>query len=249
MDKEYCVYLHTFPNGKKYVGITKTKPEYRWNNGKGYHYQPVYNAILKYGWGNVTHEILCNGLTKEEAETKEKEYIKLYKSNEKLYGYNIAEGGNVPSGIAYTEERRKKVAESNHRRGMKEATKEKLRQANLGKRHSQEAKNKMSASRMGEKNAFYGKHHTAETKAKSARAISMAYMARRPFDIGKYNLQQELIAIYTTIGEAEKQGFQRKKYSKELNFETYVESHGYLWKKIIVSKGAECNEETANLIY
>lgn len=32
----YCVYKHTSPSGKVYVGITKLKPKYRWNNGKGY---------------------------------------------------------------------------------------------------------------------------------------------------------------------------------------------------------------------
>ena len=33
MNNTYSVYLHIFPNGKVYVGITKFKPEYRWNNG------------------------------------------------------------------------------------------------------------------------------------------------------------------------------------------------------------------------
>lgn len=32
----YCVYKHTSPSGKVYVGITELKPKYRWNNGKGY---------------------------------------------------------------------------------------------------------------------------------------------------------------------------------------------------------------------
>ena len=30
----YTVYKHISPSGKIYVGITKQKPEYRWNNGK-----------------------------------------------------------------------------------------------------------------------------------------------------------------------------------------------------------------------
>lgn len=32
----YTVYKHTSPSGKVYIGITKRKPEYRWNKGKGY---------------------------------------------------------------------------------------------------------------------------------------------------------------------------------------------------------------------
>lgn len=32
----YTVYKHTTPSGKVYVGITKQKPEQRWDNGNGY---------------------------------------------------------------------------------------------------------------------------------------------------------------------------------------------------------------------
>lgn len=52
------------------------------------------NAISKYGWKNVKHEILYEGLTKEEAENKEIELIAKYKSNDFEHGYNIAKGGN-----------------------------------------------------------------------------------------------------------------------------------------------------------
>ena len=38
-EKNYVVYCHIFPNKKRYVGITSQKPEYRWNNGKGYRTQ------------------------------------------------------------------------------------------------------------------------------------------------------------------------------------------------------------------
>ena len=30
----YTVYEHIAPNGKKYIGITRRKPEYRWNHGR-----------------------------------------------------------------------------------------------------------------------------------------------------------------------------------------------------------------------
>lgn len=44
----YTVYMHTFPNKKRYIGITKQELSRRWRGGKGYIGQPVYNAILKY---------------------------------------------------------------------------------------------------------------------------------------------------------------------------------------------------------
>ena len=101
----YCVYKHTFPNGKVYIGITCRKPEHRWNNGKGYlekkndeYIQPsIARAINKYGWENVEHEILYNGLNKEEAETLEVKLIDEYKSNQPNFGYNLAIGGGVPN--------------------------------------------------------------------------------------------------------------------------------------------------------
>lgn len=58
----YCVYKHTSPSGKVYAGITKLKPKYRWNNGKGYtrtDEQILFKrAIIKYGWDNFTHTII-----------------------------------------------------------------------------------------------------------------------------------------------------------------------------------------------
>lgn len=92
----YCVYKHIFPNNKVYIGITCKKPIYRWNNGNGYKKTSsyMYNAIKKYGWENIKHEILFEGLTKQDAENKEIELIKLYKSNDCKFGYNLMSGGH-----------------------------------------------------------------------------------------------------------------------------------------------------------
>lgn len=98
-EKKYIVYKHTCPNKKVYIGVTCRNPSYRWNNGKGYIGQMFYNAILKYGWDNIKHEILFDSLTKEEAEAKEVELIAAYKSNQREHGYNISSGGeNIHNG-------------------------------------------------------------------------------------------------------------------------------------------------------
>lgn len=88
----YCVYKHTAPNDKVYIGITKYDPEYRWlNNGRGYSHQTTFfNAIIKYGWINFKHEIIYKNLSKEEALNKEEELIQFYKSYDRRYGYNIS---------------------------------------------------------------------------------------------------------------------------------------------------------------
>ena len=93
-ENKYCVYKHTAPNGKVYIGITCQNPLRRWNNGKGYAENSYFsNAIVKYGWDNIKHEILFDNLTKEEACQKEIDLIAEHKSNIADYGYNISSGG------------------------------------------------------------------------------------------------------------------------------------------------------------
>lgn len=98
--KKFIVYEHLFPNGKRYFGITSKKPNARWEGGTGYdkQHQPVmYNAIQKYGWDNIQHIILFEGLSFEEACSKEKELIAEYRTNccryGDDYGYNMTDGG------------------------------------------------------------------------------------------------------------------------------------------------------------
>jgi hypothetical protein len=88
-----CVYKHTSPSNKVYIGMTTVQPEERWNNGWGYKKQPFFNAILKYGWENFQHEILKDSLTLQEALDLERYYIALYNSTDRTKGYNIEIGG------------------------------------------------------------------------------------------------------------------------------------------------------------
>ena len=93
---DYTVYIHTNKvNGKVYIGQTcQSNLNVRWNNGYGYKQCPrFYSAIQKYGWNGFTHGILETGLTKEEADDKERFYIALYRSNDWRFGYNVQYGG------------------------------------------------------------------------------------------------------------------------------------------------------------
>ena len=92
----YTVYKHESPSGKVYIGVTSQKPEVRWHSGHGYADNEYFTrAIKKYGWGNIKHEIIYTGLSKEEAELKEIELINLYRSNDREFGYNIENGGSL----------------------------------------------------------------------------------------------------------------------------------------------------------
>ena len=94
--RRYLIYKHIVPNGKVYIGITRQDVEKRWQNGNGYITQKKFwNAIQKYGWENITHEILETGLTEKEACEKEILYIKEYDSINSKFGYNTSEGGKT----------------------------------------------------------------------------------------------------------------------------------------------------------
>lgn len=93
---EYSVYIHTNKiNGKKYIGITKQKPERRWQNGHGYENTYFGNAIKKYGWDNFTHEVILSQLPKDIACNIECALIAQFKTTNRVYGYNISEGGET----------------------------------------------------------------------------------------------------------------------------------------------------------
>ena len=94
-DRKYVVYKHTSPDNKVYIGITsQVPPEKRWANGHGYTTNKYFsNEIMRYKWDSFTHEILFDNLTRPEAQQKEFELIKHYKSTDKNFGYNISASG------------------------------------------------------------------------------------------------------------------------------------------------------------
>lgn len=155
MEDNYCVYKHTSPSNKVYIGITSMNPKQRWANGKGYRTQVFYRAIEKYGWENFDHSILCKGLTKNEAEQKEVELIAYYKSNQKEYGYNVDNGGSsVGSHSAATKQKfsRNMIGDTRNRGRIhtKEARKN-MSEAHIGKKLTEEAKRKLSEFNKGKK--------------------------------------------------------------------------------------------------
>lgn len=111
-NEKYLVYKHTTPNGKVYIGQTKVGANGRWKNGKGYTTNKVgffYKAIEKYGWENIEHVILADGLSKEEADEIEKELIARYNATDRRYGYNCTSGGS--SGYKYTKAAKGKISD------------------------------------------------------------------------------------------------------------------------------------------
>ena len=88
------VYIHTTPDGKKYVGATHINPNRRFANGSGYRYQFFYQAVLKFGWENISHQ-LYEVDTEEELHYLEKYLISYYDTTNPEKGYNIAKGDST----------------------------------------------------------------------------------------------------------------------------------------------------------
>lgn len=146
---DHCIYLFTFPNGKHYVGRAKNYHS-RLISHKSKATKKVklilYYAINKYGWENVTKEIIDTANTLEEAVAKEYEYIVKYNSIRN--GYNMTENTRV-GGSCWV--------------GRKDS-KEFL-----------EFKEYMKIVNSGKNNGMYGKQHSEDTIKKQKKAAQGRY--------------------------------------------------------------------------
>ena len=157
MVNKWTVYRHTSPSGKVYIGITSQNVERRWNSGKGYTLcKAFYNAILKYGWDNIKHEVLFTNLSEERAKKLEIELIMHYKKLR--ISYNITDGGDGMPGYRHSEEVLVKLRKSlkgrkspNKGKCMKESTKIKLSIINKGKTLPSSVRDKIRKANSGVK--------------------------------------------------------------------------------------------------
>lgn len=195
----WLVYQHRTPSGKFYVGITSSRnPNERWRNGEGYapsrvgYSAPFYNAIKKYGWENIEHDILYTNLTLDEASKKEKELIKnLREKYGKKSVYNITEGG-----YHFT---------------MSEETKKKIGEANRGKTASTDTRKMMSKNRQGKKAHGWGHYPSEENKkivSKKLKGIKRSLESKQKMAQQKnkkvymYNTSGDLIQEYESAKKA-----------------------------------------------
>ena len=237
-NRKYCVYRHTFPNGKVYIGYTGQNPTDRWCGGIGYkHQQLVYRAILKYGWDNIRHEVIAYGLTHEQAVAMEIELIKAYDSMNPERGYNTTAGGDgrldcrgekhPMYGRHHTEESRRKMSES--KRGhpsplkgkhLSDEHREKLRQANLGKKHqrSPEWREKVAESNRGLKRSDETKRRIALSKSKP---------------VGQFTIDGELVRKWPSAAEAHRQTGIDNTHISLVCRNVRATAGGYVWKFII----------------
>ena len=115
----------------------------------------IHNALRAYGEGSFAVELL-EDVPEDALNTREQYYIDLYKSNDKLHGYNLTAGGNqwkkTPEQCAAISARMKGnkhsvgcVRTEEHKRRIAEATKARV-PAMLGRKFSEEHREHMSES-------------------------------------------------------------------------------------------------------
>lgn len=235
----WTVYKHTAPNGKVYIGITGGKVKNRWQNGHGYKKQIFYRAIKKYGWENINHEILFEGLTKKQAGEMEQHLIEKYDCIIPK-GYNKSKGGEYGAlGVHPSDETRKKLSEAHKGYQPSLETRRKLSESNKGRHVSAETRRKIGESfkRTYHNNPELRKKLSEVRKGihpspESCRKNSEAHKGANNWNYGKHqsaetrqkiseSLKGRHLSIETRqkISEAEK-GVNNYNYGKHLSAET-----------------------------
>lgn len=163
-------------NGKIYIGQLTliNKKDYL---GSGVHLK---NAVEKYGKENFTREVICECLTQEELNEKEKYWIAHFNATNPDIGYNICDGGRGASGFKHSEETRSIIGESNRKRPpITEETRQKMiASSRKGQKLSRAHKAKIAKAHIGLK-------ATPEQREKQSKA------KQKP--IIEYDLQMNII--------------------------------------------------------
>lgn len=206
--KKWILYRHTSPSGKVYIGITsKSNPNWRWQNGKGYvTCIYFYNAILKYGWNNIRHEILFRDLNESTAKRLEIELIRHYK--DLGISYNITDGGEGRKS-PLSEEHKRKLSDSHKGKNLSKEWKNKIGKAHKGKVVPQKTKDKMSAIMKSkhiklseERKRLISKANKGKVISDKHRKIVSKFFSKPVLQVNKYT--GEIIREYNSMTEASK---------------------------------------------
>lgn len=180
------MYVHTNKiNGKRYVGITsKPKAEQRWREGRGYKENThFYAAIQKYGWDAFEHDVLFDGLTADEAKSKEIDLIREWNTIDNRFGYNMTSGGDGTPGLHPSEETLKKLSIARRKENLSEDTLRRRSEGLRGRIFSAEHKRKIGdgnskAIKMFTKDGSFVKLFRAARDAEEELGISHSHISQ-----------------------------------------------------------------------
>ena len=225
------IYKLTSPSNKCYIGQTINLVERKrtlYSPNKYYSGHRLDNAIKKYGIENFQYEIIIQIVEsskeklREKLDELEKFYIEKYDSYNN--GYNMTLGGSGSNGCFQTEESKRKISEK--AKGRKGSM--------LGRHLTEEQRNKISnfaKTRTGEKNSFYGKTHSEETKLKIGKANSIPIL--------QLDLNENIITEFPSAKDAARSLGKPRADSEIIKVckgyispsgKRYITALGYKWK-------------------
>lgn len=134
---------------KVYIGQAvnlKQRIQTHLNSVKKTHNYPLYHSMRKHGVENFDVEILIQekNLTKQELDDLEIDFIRLYNSIDRLFGYNLTKGGEGTVGFKFTKESKDKMSKTKKGKPCSQEHKQKISKTSKGRIFSQEHKKKLS---------------------------------------------------------------------------------------------------------
>ena len=174
---QFLVYtLHADdPTEPRYVGVTTRGLARRFRDhlkatrlGNKY---PVYEWIRSVGIDRVQMQLLETCETADEMYASEVFWIATFRSSLDLT--NVSKGGKGASGFHHSKESKLKISKAHQGKILTEETKAKMSAARIAAKDewykptlSAEHRDRIGKSIIGERNGFYGKKHSEETKRK-----------------------------------------------------------------------------------
>ena len=243
----YVIYLITnLINNKKYVGQTQQgREERRWQEHFIYTVDDnkiLHNAIRKYGPENFEFKVIETDIPEELIDEREKYYIKYYNTfylNKQ--GYNMTKGGQGIHGYVHTDETKYRIKESNLTAWQRIKKEEPERYAQLclnrslaikGKPKSAEhraALSKVASQRTGEKNPFFGKHFSEESKEKQRENWRNKCEPIKAFSVQTGQLYKK---YYTAMDAVRDLNLQKRANSRIITIckEQKGVGYGFIWR-------------------
>lgn len=182
-------------NGKVYIGqSTNLKDRIKQHKSmiKNFNENNNYlrKATKKYGYKNFKIEIIkfCD---EKELDYYEIYYIDLYKSSDRNFGYNIELGGNINKHLSKEQIYKMKKNKKGKLKGKDNPF--------FGKKHTEKTKKIISEKQKGNKYCL-GRILSDETKSK----IGLANRYNRTKKINQYDLNNNFIKSYFSVGEAKR---------------------------------------------
>ncbi|MBR1645271.1 MAG: GIY-YIG nuclease family protein [Selenomonadaceae bacterium] len=176
-------------NGKIYIGQTTQTLNRRIGQHKRAN-SVIGQAIRKHGWKNFTVEVLEECDTLEQLNEREKFWIAHFDCKAPK-GYNLTDGGDGASSL----ESREKMSESHTGKKLSAEHRKKIGATFKGVQKSPEHRRKIGAAQCGEKNHFFGKHHTEAARIK----ISEAGKGKPSSFLGKHHTDESKAKLSVSL--------------------------------------------------